>query len=82
MNSNSKVIDIEYIGSKSGNPGCTNGKYDVEYSIIFDDGSRESVFSCRCGNGCNGSFPIAWVAIGKTTRRDLEDIYDDIAQGW
>lgn len=60
-----KIKEIQYIGSESGNPGCTNGNYDEEYSVVFEDGTKENVYSCRCGNGCGGSFPINRLTIGQ-----------------
>lgn len=65
-NFNAKITHIIYMGSVSGNSGCTNGNYDEKFTIVFSDRTSTEVMSCRCGNGCNGSFPINYLGIGDT----------------
>lgn len=82
-----KITGIECMGSESGEAGCTNGKYDVEYVVSFDDGTQGTVYSCRCGNGCNGSFPINRVKIGMefvnwTHFREIERMDDYSDEEW
>lgn len=60
-----KVEFIKYIGSASGNPGCNNGNYDVEHVVGFSSGETVAVYSCACGNGCYGSFPINLLKVGQ-----------------
>lgn len=58
------ITSIERGASISGNAGCTNGNYDIPVKIRFDTGTVAMAHTCRCGNGCNGSFPANWCKLG------------------
>lgn len=59
-----KIKEIIVGESLSGNPGCSNGIYDIPVTVVFDNGQTYHDFACRCGHGCNGTFPLSSVSVG------------------
>lgn len=70
-----KIARIIWGPSASGNAGCTNGNYDVSVSVYFDTGATATVDTCRCGNGCGGSYAANRLEVGQEFE-DLAEFYE------
>lgn len=60
-----KIKNIAWGESPSGNAGCNNGNYDVPVKVSFDTGATATVETCRCGNGCSGSYAANLLEVGQ-----------------
>ena len=70
-----KIKNISLGQSASGNAGCTNGNYDVPVTVSFDTGATATVETCRCGNGCSGSYAANRLEVGAEFS-DWADFYE------
>lgn len=83
-NMRKRIVKLTNCPSVSGNAGCNNGNYDVPVHILYTDRTVETVYTCRCGQGCSNSFPANYLKIGMTYGEvcqvahmwDESDIYD------